>query len=73
MAGSCTTSFRTIAVDVKTGLVFESAKPHALFTTSAVLGDKLLSQYDVTRDGRTFLVVSPLEAHVSAPIAVTLN
>ena len=62
-----------MAVDVKTGLVFESAKPHAPFTTSAVLGHKLLSQYDVTRDGRTFLVVSPLEANVSAPIAVTLN
>ena len=65
---------KIIAVDVKTGPVFESSTPHALFTTSGVFGDNvLLSQYDITRDGKKFLVVSPLEGDVSSPITVTLN
>jgi hypothetical protein len=33
----------------------------------------LLSQYDITRDGKKFLVVSPVEGDVSAPLTVTLN
>jgi hypothetical protein len=56
---------------VKAGPGFESATPHPLFTTTGVFGDNVLSQYDVTRDGKKFLVVSPLEGGVSA-VAVQL-
>jgi Tol biopolymer transport system component len=62
-----------MAVDVKTGPVFESATPHALFTSSVAFAYNVQYQYDVTRDGKRFLLALPVEGAASSPITVTLN
>ena len=65
---------KIVAVDVKSaGTVFEAAAPHALFTSNAIFGGSAIYQYDVSADGRKFLIVTPVENAAPAPIVVTLN
>jgi len=62
-----------MTVDVTTGPVFQSATPHTLFPTPAISGNTLPYQYDVTRDGKRFVVLTPSPGAVSIPATVVLN
>jgi eukaryotic-like serine/threonine-protein kinase len=62
-----------MAVDVHAGASFESATPRVLFRTPAIGGNTVLEQWDVTRDGKRFLAIGPVEGAVSAPATVVLN
>jgi Tol biopolymer transport system component/predicted Ser/Thr protein kinase len=65
---------KVMAVDVKSsGSAFEAATPHALFSSPAIFGAGATFQYDVTADGKKFVVVTPAENAASSPIVVTLN
>jgi eukaryotic-like serine/threonine-protein kinase len=64
------------AVDVKTeGASFEAAIPKPMFD-AATATNKLVgggTPFVVTRDGQRFLVLSPVDREVSAPIEVLVN
>jgi len=65
---------KLMAVDVKTGLKFESGIPHALFD-SQMWGPAAVAvfRYDVTPDGRRFLVNTTRQAEAAAaPEAITV-
>jgi len=64
---------RMMAADVSTPPGFESSTPRPLFTSPAISGDQLLFQYDVTRDGKRFLMIGPLEGAVTEPATMVLN
>jgi hypothetical protein len=64
---------RLMAVDVQLQPGFRSGVPHALFTTPGIFGNTLQYQYDVTRDGKRFIVVAPATGAVSAPVTVVQN
>src|SRR5207302_2109609 len=59
-----------MAVDVTVGPVFQSAAPRVLFTVPAM---NPYQQFDVTRDGKRFLVIAPLTDSTPVPATVTLN
>jgi Tol biopolymer transport system component len=65
-----------MAVDVKTAPTFEHGGAKPLFQTRYVPGFQVLGfQYDVARDGKRFLVITPsgVEEAASSPITVVLN
>ena len=62
-----------MAVDVKTQPALQPATPHTLFTTPSITGNSLAFQYDVTRDGKRFIVVAPSVSAVPAPATVVQN
>ncbi|HEX4615450.1 MAG TPA: protein kinase [Stellaceae bacterium] len=62
-----------MAVDIQLQPRFQSGVPHALFTTPAISGRTLQYQYDVTRDGKRFVLVAPAAGAVSAPATVVQN
>jgi Tol biopolymer transport system component len=63
-----------MAVDVTTGPTFRSATPHALFSSPALsTGDSRRFQYDVTGDGKRFLMVVPVEGGTPDAATVVLN
>jgi Tol biopolymer transport system component len=64
---------RMMAADVSTEPGFKTATPHPLFTSAAISGNQVLFQYDVTRDGKRFLLISPLEGGLAEPATVVLN
>ncbi len=64
---------RLMAVDIQLKPGFQSGVPHALFTTPAISGNTLQYQYDVTRDGKRFVLVAPAGGAVSAPVTVVQN
>ena len=64
------------AVDVKTeGASFEAGIPKAMFDattmTNKIVGGS--TPFVVTKDGQRFLVLSPVDKEVSAPIEVLVN
>ena len=64
------------AVDVKTeGASFEAGIPKPMFdavtVTNSIVGGG--TPFAVTRDGQRFLVLSPVDKEVSAPIEVLVN
>jgi Tol biopolymer transport system component len=63
-----------MAVDTKTDPSFQAAKPHALFRPSTIV-DATYTQYryDVTQDGKKFLMVNALVGEPSSPVTVVLN
>jgi eukaryotic-like serine/threonine-protein kinase len=65
--------YRLMAVDIQFQAGFQSGVPHALFTTPAISGNTLQYQYDVTRDGKRFVLVAPAGGAVSAPVTVVQN
>jgi Tol biopolymer transport system component len=62
---------KMMAATVTTGAKFTVSEPHLLFPTRALPHD--VNMYDVTRDGRRFLVNTPLEWSTSSPITVVAN
>jgi Tol biopolymer transport system component len=59
-----------MAVKVTTGETVEAGVPNALFLTRPV---GAVLRYDVTSDGERFLVATPTDDTVSAPVTVVLN
>jgi serine/threonine protein kinase len=64
---------RMMAADISTQAGFQSSTPHPLFTSPAISGTQLLFQYDVTRDGKRFLMIGPIEGSVTDPATIVLN
>jgi Tol biopolymer transport system component len=58
-----------MAVDVRSGATIEAGVPRPLFPTRPVG----VLRYDVTADGQRFLVATPTDEAVSAPVTVVLN
>ncbi len=58
-----------MAVDVRSGATIEVGVPRPLFPTRPVG----VLRYDVTADGQRFLVATPTDEAVSAPVTVVLN
>jgi len=62
---------RLMAVEMKTGPKFEAASPKSLFPTGVSMA---LQNFDISPDGRRFLVPSPPAAETGAvPLTVVLN
>jgi len=65
---------KLMAVDVKTdGPVFERGQPRELFPTTVIPAFSVHQPYDVTADGKRFLILSTLEDAEASPITVVLN
>jgi len=67
---------KVMAVDVGTAPAFKAGTPKALFTAPIWAGARFVSRYDVTDDGKKFLMTTvPEESNsaASAPITVVLN
>jgi Tol biopolymer transport system component len=64
---------RMMAADISTRPGFQSSTPHPLFASPAISGNQFFFQYDVTRDGKRFLMIGPIEGSVSEPATVVLN
>jgi Tol biopolymer transport system component len=62
---------KLMAVTVKSGTVFESDKPHALFQTALNVAE-LRQSFAVSADGQRFLVNAPIETE-SPSLTVVLN
>jgi dipeptidyl aminopeptidase/acylaminoacyl peptidase len=62
-----------MAVDIATQPGFHAATPHSLFPSPAIGGNQTLFQYDVSRDGKRFLLIGPVEGSASEPATVVLN
>ena len=64
-----------MAVDTQTDPAFQAATPHALFRppTTAYAVSNTEHRYDVTRDGKKFLMVTGLAGEPSPPMTVVLN
>jgi hypothetical protein len=62
-----------MAVDTQTDPTFQAATPHALFRPPTIVNaDYTGYRYDVTRDGKKFLMVNAL-VEPSSPVTVVLN
>jgi len=65
---------KLMAVDIETQPVFSAGTPHLLFEGPFVRGQPGLPGYDVSVDGRRFLMVKPDEAEATQrPIHVVIN
>jgi hypothetical protein len=65
---------KLMAVDIETQPAFSAGAPHVLFEGSFVRGQPGLPGYDVSLDGRRFLMVKPDEAEATQrPIHVVIN
>ncbi len=62
-----------MAVDVSTQPTFQAATPQRLFSPASFANDAFFFQYDVARDGKRFLMISPVEGAIPAPATVVLN
>jgi len=62
-----------MAVDVKAGPAFQSGSPHPLFRAPAINTNNTPFQYDISRDGKRFLVIEPVQGATSSPAVVVLN
>jgi Tol biopolymer transport system component len=64
---------RMMVVDVKTNPTFESGTPRALFPTLAINTNNQMFQYDVTKDGQRFFIITPSPSATATPATVVLN
>jgi Tol biopolymer transport system component len=65
---------RVMAVATQTDPTFQAATPHALFRSSTIVNAAYTEyRYDVTRDGKKFLMVNGLVGEPSSPVTVVLN
>jgi hypothetical protein len=64
---------RMMVVDVKAASAFEAGTPRSLFSTPPMNTNAVLGQYDVTRDGKRFLLIAPSLSAASIPATVVLN
>jgi hypothetical protein len=62
-----------MAVDIKTEPSFEAGAPHVLFESPLFLPSQTLFRYDVTADGKRFLIILPATGVASSPATVVLN
>jgi hypothetical protein len=63
-----------MAVDTKTEPTFQAGAPHPLFTAPAIVGATNGEfRYDVTRDGKKFLMTDVAAGEPSSPVTVVLN
>jgi hypothetical protein len=63
-----------MAVDTKTDPAFQSETPHALFRAPIMTTTtNTQHRYDVTWDGKKFLMVNVLVGEPSSPVTVVLN
>jgi Tol biopolymer transport system component len=62
-----------MAVDTQTDPAFQAATPHALFRSPTVARGNTVYRYDVTRDGKKFLMVNVPVGEPSSPVTVVLN
>jgi Tol biopolymer transport system component len=63
-----------MAVDTKTDPAFQAETPHALFRSpTSAYSTTFQYRYDVTRDGKKFLMVNALVGEPSSPVTVVLN
>ena len=61
---------KLVAMDVKTGATFQQGTPQPLFATGILVTDQ---RFDVTADGRRFLIPTKATEVNSAPAIVILN
>ena len=65
---------KLMAVDVKTeGSVFQSGTPKVLFETNVVSYPNPRNVYDVSADGKRFVIITPPEENTSTAINVVTN
>src|SRR5688572_33289152 len=65
---------KLMAVDVKTAsAVLEAGQPKELFQTSAADLPDWMGVYDVTADGKRFLIISAQQESTASPITVVQN
>jgi Tol biopolymer transport system component len=66
---------KMMAVPVATGANFDSGTPVALFQTNPrqPISSRDQFAYDVTRDGRRFLILTQVKQNETAPMSVVLN
>ena len=64
---------KLMAVDIHLDPVLQAGTPHALFGTQGGFGSITLYRWDVTRDGKRFLMMTPATGVASAPATVVLN
>jgi Tol biopolymer transport system component len=62
-----------MAVDIQTEPTFQHGAPHALFETPVYGTFPTRFRYDVTREGKRFLMVVPAAGVAAAPATVMLN
>ena len=63
-----------MAVDTQTDPAFQAETPHALFRAPTIANaTNTQYRYDVTRDGKKFLMVNGLVGEPSSPVTVVLN
>jgi hypothetical protein len=63
-----------MAVDTQTDPTFQAATPHALSRSPTIVNaTNFQYRYDVTRDGKKFLMVNALVGEPSPPLTVMLN
>jgi Tol biopolymer transport system component len=63
-----------MAVDTQTDPAFQAATPHALFRSPTIVNATNTQQrYDVTGDGKKFLMVNGLVGEPSSPVTVVVN
>jgi hypothetical protein len=63
-----------MAVDTQTDPAFQAETPHALFRAPTIANaTNTQYRYDLTRDGKKFLVVRALVGEPSPPVTVVLN
>ena len=63
-----------MAVDVKTASArLEAGQPKELFQTSAADLPAWMGVYDVTADGKRFLIISVQQESIASPLTVVLN
>jgi serine/threonine protein kinase len=61
-----------MAVDIRPGEVLETSAPHALFQADVPF-TTVVDQYDVTADGKKFLVIENEQNATSPPINIVVN
>jgi Tol biopolymer transport system component len=64
---------KLMAMDIKLGATFEAAVPKTLFATRVLSLTDFRNTYDVTADGKRFLINSTMEEPDSSPISVVVN
>jgi hypothetical protein len=62
-----------MAVDVVQSTPMSFGKPHVLFEGSFIFGGTESQDFDVSRDGRRFLMLKPQRVYEPIPLSVIVN
>ena len=63
---------KLMAAPVQAGADFQAGVPKALFTAEFTAGTNV-DQYQVSRDGKKILIITPTERQQTSPITVILH